>query len=113
MPIVGIANDPIKNRTWPQCNQHSYRKRTPIYLGSTSSNGNRLGNTIRNKVPIVDFTYARHHIVVLREDNSLEVYGPSSNAISLNLTQKYPYFKLNYPERMKKLRKILNATKMN
>lgn len=104
LPIVGIANDPIKKIELGHNVTSILTESGRLYTwGSTSSNGNRLGNTIRNKVPIVDFTYARHHIVVLREDNSLEVYGPSSNAISLNLTQKYPYFKLNYPERMKKI----------
>lgn len=102
LPIVGIANDPIKKIELGQNVTSILTESGRLFTwGSTSSNSNRLGNTIRNKLPIKDFTYARHHILVLREDNSIEIYGPSTNAIALNLTQKYPYLKLSYTERLK------------
>lgn len=102
LPIIGIANDPIKKMELGQNVTSILTESGRLYTwGSTSSNGNRLGNTIYNKMPIKDFTYARHHIIILREDNSIDIYGPSANTIALNLTQKFPYFKLNYTERLK------------
>ena len=71
--------------------------------GATRSDDNRLGETIQNNIPIIDFKNSRLHITVLREDNSVAVYGPRVNALALNLDDKYPLLKLGYEERLREI----------